>query len=271
MALCTDWYLSKTIKLKKPKNKKGPQGIRLIHVLDCCGTAFFKQLWTSGRGRAKKHFSRGFTRRRRREDAIMQMKCLACRLRTAKRSHLLKSYDCSNAFPSLEDNKMDKKIEEGFEEEQERELMKSRHRLSVWEVFGLNEYKFLLCAGCGGMAGDACMPDQFVQIYDEKLEGWQHDTRTNDTRRMSVHEEVTGEQVQVDMASYADDVCRIMMANSLAGFDAVCLDWDAELDGRLAPCGLIQNLGEQEIFSSSSPISLSTSVSALWISYARMA
>ena len=211
------WHLSEIYLLKKPNLKRGALGIRQIHILDPVRKSWFRVVWERGSPVRLPDFAYGFAKGKRREGAILHMNTFVARLRSSKKSFLVQSYDCSNAFRSLAHGRMTAKVRERFQETEEMkkqfadmyaEFMCGRHLLATFLIKGLNETKVLFWSGSGGMQGDSAMPEQFSTSYNQIVSFWQSLTPEP---KLKLIEPITQLEVEVDVAGFVDDLCRILL------------------------------------------------------------
>ena len=91
--------VSETFKINKKNGKKCTKAIRLINKLCPLGKVFHKHLWNHCKTR-KRHFAYGYTKGRRREQAILTQSQLSWKLRALGINHTKSMKDIANAFPT---------------------------------------------------------------------------------------------------------------------------------------------------------------------------
>jgi hypothetical protein len=159
---------------------KGDQ--RLIHALCAFGKDFMREVYSDST-RQPPGFSYGGYSRRRREGAILQQTALRERLRKAKISHLGRSYDIRNAFPSPSRDETVAKF--------------LQHLLPSAAPFvhqRITEATTSLLAadgtctvshGSGGLQGDAVAGEVFSCVYEPVVARW-HQAATDPPPRRSL-------------------------------------------------------------------------------------
>ncbi len=65
--------------------------------------------------------------------------------------------------------------------------------------------------------------------------------------QLHIVEPTTGETATTDLASYADDIARLMMVRIVEEADQTCVISDETLDHIVRECSLVQNLTKQEM------------------------
>ena len=103
------WQVAQTAQLDKSNGKAGPKAVRLINIMCPLGKVFFKRIWET-QDRQTYDFSYGYTKNRRREQAILVKHVVSWKLRKKFKeqgnrkckdyNHTTTYRDVANAFPS---------------------------------------------------------------------------------------------------------------------------------------------------------------------------
>jgi hypothetical protein len=219
------WNLSSPVELDKSNGKRGCAGKRLIHKLDPIGKSFFHMLWTR-QGDVARHYACGFLRHRRREQAILQQRCLNWKLQKTGQSRVSVFYDVKNAFPSPSHSSLDLAVCSNCRPA-DANLLCLRHRAAFILVRDPFKPEFTVVQiGCGNLQGDRVAPSQFLAVYHPALDEW------NDRCRRMEHggqfvlrDPVSGLQVDTALSTFADDVARTHVVPRIADFHQPCKPW----------------------------------------------
>ena len=92
--------ISETFKIDNNNGKKGTKAMCLINKLCPLGRVFNKHLWNHCKTQ-KRHFAYGYTKGRRREQAILIQSQTSWKLRNLGINHTKSMRDIANAFPSI--------------------------------------------------------------------------------------------------------------------------------------------------------------------------
>ena len=117
----------------------------------------------------KYHFSTGFYKHRRREQAILVHNVLMWKPGALGISHLNTFFDMASAFPSLTREVIDWEVDEIMQED-DAKPMNSRHRMAVVEVSNVSGESLALKPGTGGMQGDGPMAGEFSSVCGPRVE-----------------------------------------------------------------------------------------------------
>lgn len=92
------WHRSLAVALDKRGEKTGPRGMRLIHLFDAGGVAWFRALAARAPAVVPRPWSHGAVRGRSREAAILSQLSVSWRLRQMGVSQVKLLFDATNAF-----------------------------------------------------------------------------------------------------------------------------------------------------------------------------
>ena len=241
------WNLSSPVELDKSNGKRGCAGKRLIHKLDPIGKSFFHMLWTR-QGDVARHYACGFLRHRRREQAILQQRCLNWKLQKTGQSRVSVLYDVKNAFPSPSHASLDLAVCSNCRPA-DANLLCLRHRAAFILVRDPFKPEFTLVQiGCGNLQGDRVAPSQFLAVYHPPLDEW------NDRCRRMEHggqfvlrDPVSGLQVDTALSTFADDVARTHVVPRIADFSPTMQTLDSHFDACLGRLHMGQNHDKKEL------------------------
>ena len=241
------WNLSSPVELDKSNGKRGCAGKRLIHKLDPIGKSFFHMLWTR-QGDVARHYACGFLRHRRREQAILQQRCLNWKLQKTGQSRVSVLYDVKNAFPSPSHASLDLAVCSNCRPA-DANLLCLRHRAAFILVRDPFKPEFTVVQiGCGNLQGDRVAPSQFLAVYHPALDEW------NDRCRRMEHggqfvlrDPVSGLQVDTALSTFADDVARTHVVPRIADFSPTMQTLDSHFDACLGRLHMGQNHDKKEL------------------------
>ena len=91
------WHRSRGAALKM-SDEPGPQGKRVVHILDLLGKAFYTGKVARRKPPPPSNLDHGFLAKRRKESAILVQLLAAWRVRRAGRCFVQNNHDCTNAF-----------------------------------------------------------------------------------------------------------------------------------------------------------------------------
>ncbi|CAE8582237.1 unnamed protein product [Polarella glacialis] len=236
------WSVSQTALLDKVGNKTGCRSKRVIHLLDPVGKAWNKWVWGSS-SHAVPSWAVGFVPRRRREQAILQLKCQLWRLRASGRGAV---FDVANAFSSTSFASLDRVLYEDCPE-QVALLLAQRYRRALW-LFSVCGQEMLISPGCGDLQGDTAAPHKFLRVYNKLLARWKQKTSTEfEDSIFQLRDPLSGKKVSTSMIAFADDLCRVALCPSVFSFSRCYEDWNRKLDAELATAGLGQKRQKQQL------------------------
>ncbi len=123
--------------------------------------------------------SYGYTKHRRREQALLVQNVVAWKLRQAfleADDPTCQAYnytntlrDVSNAFPSPDHDEMDKMVDE-LADGKLAQLLKLRYRQSWMVISTLKGERVIYQPKTGGLQGDCIMPEMFAALYEPVID-----------------------------------------------------------------------------------------------------
>ena len=241
------WNLSSPAELDKPNGKTGCSGKRLIHKLDPIGKSFFHMLWIRQED-VPRHYACGFLRHRRREQAIVQQRCLNWRLQKAGKGRVSVLYDVKNAFPSPSHDSLDQAVRRVCRPA-DVNLLCLRHRAAFILLRDPFQHVFAMVQiGCGNLQGDRVAPSQFLSVYHPAIDMWNAQcNRLEQGTQLEAPDLISGLQVDTSLSTFADDVARTHMLPRIADFTPTVRSLDASLDASLGPLCMGQNHDKKEL------------------------
>ena len=241
------WNLSSPAELDKSNGQIGCAGKRLIHKLDPLGKCFFHMLW-SRQVDAPRHYACGFLQRRRREQAILQQRCLNWKLQKAGMGRVTVLYDVKNAFPSPSHSSLDSAVRRVCRPA-DVHLLCLRHRAA----FILLRDPFLFSAamvqiGCGNLQGDRMAPSQFLSVYHPAIDAWSAlCSQVANGTHLVTRDPLSGLCVDTALSTFADDVGRTHVLPRVADFSPTVQALDSSLDNCLCQLQMGQNHDKKEL------------------------
>ncbi|CAE8600511.1 unnamed protein product, partial [Polarella glacialis] len=238
------WSISQTALLDKVGNKTGCKSKRVIHLLDRAGKAWNKWVWGNS-SHAVPHWAVGFVPRRRRDQAILQLKCQLWRLHALGLGAVAVFYDVANAFSSTSFASLDRVLYEDCPD-QDALLLTQRYRRALW-LFSVCGQEMLISPRCGDLQGDTAAPQKFLRVYKKLLARWKYRTSTEfEDSIFQLRDPTSGKKVSTSMIAFADDLCRVTLCLSFFSFVRCFEEWNRKLDTELATAGLGQNREKQQ-------------------------
>jgi hypothetical protein len=104
---------SEGCQIPKGNNKSRCKAVRVINKLCPAGKTFTKLIWSRSRTE-KKDYAFGFTKGRRREQAILIANTVKWRLKQLGVNYAQSMHDVANAFPSMGHKTLDEMLEKYF-------------------------------------------------------------------------------------------------------------------------------------------------------------
>ena len=203
------WCDGQGCPLPKPGGVPGPNGQRVINLLDPAGKFFFKALLEHVPDEPADH-QYGYAPCRSRRDAILQVEAWLDRLRFNKFSTATTLFDLTKAFDTLSFQSI---VEVVRRERMPRvvcELLLDLHarlRISLDHVEG---QKLQVKLESGVLQGGGTGPRLFRMVYDACIGKWKEETGEHD---FAV--EYEGHSHTLSIAAYADDLIRIVAGRDL--------------------------------------------------------
>ena len=155
------WNTSTAIPIPKGNHKQGIPGLRLIHLLDAAGKAWYSGLWQSTTAQTCP-LAFGYEKHKRREQAILIQKLSQYRAVRAGYNWTFTKYDVKNAFPSLEFAGIDRTLYYRGICESDLPFVRDRYRRSFTWLRARGEDSVLFKNGSGVLQGDSGAPQQFA-------------------------------------------------------------------------------------------------------------
>jgi hypothetical protein len=223
----------------------GCLGLRLIHILDAFGKAFFAGIWTQIAPGIDSHCF-GFVKHRRREEAILVIKLACWRLVALGHSWLAAFYDMTNAFPSIDQDLVAQTLISSADQ-WDLPLLLQRLFEAVLVIQDATAGEQWWRIGSGTLQGDTLAPDEFMLPFSELVDGIISATRSElDHQTLDCYLPGTTEPIDISNVLFADDVARVGVCT--CGLDAITRsnEWDDEMLAQLKPALLQQNLSKKQ-------------------------
>ncbi|MCP4923610.1 MAG: hypothetical protein GY915_06220, partial [bacterium] len=157
----------------------------------------------------KRHYAFGFTKGRRREQAILAANTIKWRLRVLGRDHAQSMHDVANAFPSLSHKALYIMIDEKVHID-DRRFIKARHKKCVMKITTTGQEALYLRPGQGGLQGDGAMAPEFGQVYEAHITQWMD----NANNPILATDPLTNQVLHVGAHCYADDISDINLLDN---------------------------------------------------------
>eukprot|EP00435_Cladocopium_sp_Y103_P055342 s1616_g18.t1 len=225
------WCDGQGCPLPKPGRISGPEGQRLINLLDPAGKLFYKALFGLVPDEPADH-QYGFAPCRSRRDAILQVEAWLDRLRVNNFSTATTLFDLAKAFDTLAYTCIADVVARNGMPPAVRELLLDLHarlRISLDNVDG---QKLQVKLESGVLEGGGTGPRLFRMAYDECILQWKE--------RTSEHDLVVtyfGHSVSLSTAAYADDLVRVVGGRNLRAVEDATLACTTALQTLLEPRG----------------------------------
>ena len=162
-----------------------------------------------------------------------------------KYSHVTTYRDIANAFPSVTHEAMNdtlRRTTDSFTRQQ----LKARHEQLYARISVGDGRDLIIRPRIGGAQGDKVMPPQFRRTYEPLLAKWLAKKAEDLSSTVLGKDPMTGEEVDVSMTSYADDVKEINMVGSAQDALEKIARSTVLLDAEITEAGLKQNAGKAE-------------------------
>lgn len=241
------WNLSFPAELDKSNGQIGCAGKRLIHKLDPVGKCFFHMLW-SRHADVPRHYACGFLQRRRREQAVLQQRCVNWKLQKAGLGRVTVLYDVKNAFPSPSHSSLDDAVRRVCRPA-DVHLLCLRHRAAF--VLLRDPFHFsasMVQIGCGNLQGDRMAPSQFLSVYHPAIDQWSVQcSQVAHGTQLVVRDPLSGQSVDTALSTFADDVGRTHVLPRIADFTPTVQTLDSSLDNCLGQLQMGQNHDKKEL------------------------
>ncbi|CAE8582344.1 unnamed protein product [Polarella glacialis] len=241
------WHHSEAALIPKGNDKQGTAAIRVVHKLDPLGRCFVKSLWQRG-DHPSAPFSIGAVPRRRREQAILQLRLLLYRLHRLSVSTAFTKFDIRNAFPSTAHTALTE-IVVNQSNKQDTKLLLQRHMQAATTIIAHNEEQLTVALGSGAMQGDSIAAQLFCQVFQQAVItlhcmlyrccDW--------SRRCIVRDVATGAEVDVSFCTFVDDFVKVVPIEGVQDLIQKQQTIDSMFEQVLTPRGLLSHPTKKEI------------------------
>ena len=208
------WCDGQGCPLPKPGGASGPDGQRIINLLDPGGKMFYKALLEFVPD-VPAPYQYGYAPRRSRREAILQVEAWLDRLRANKFSTATTLFDLTKAFDTLALQSIEEEVTNSNMPDSVRALLLDLHRRLRIGLTLVDGDKLMLKLESGVLQGGGTGPRLFRMAYDSCIACWQHETH-----EFAQPVEYLGCLHSVGVAAYADDLVRIVSGRSLEHLDS---------------------------------------------------
>ena len=232
------WCDGQGCPLPKPGGISGPEGHRVINLLDPAGKLFYKALFGLVPDEPADH-QYGFAPCRSRRDAILQVEAWLDRLRASNFCTATTLFDLTKAFDMLTHTCIANVVTRNAMPPAVRALLLDLHarlRISLGNVEGQTLQVKL---ESGVLQGGGTGPRFFRMAYDECILQWKE--RTSAHALVVTYCGLSVSLSTLSTAAYADDLVRVVHGHSLAAVEDVTLACTNSLQTLLEPRGLRLN------------------------------
>ena len=235
----TAWQTSMGYKIDKGNRKTGCAALRVVNSLDPLGKAFFAQAWQRGQPQSARHYASGYRQGKSRIEAIVQQHVVGYRLRQSKCSYNKCFFDVANAFYSATHDNIDIAVSECIQPE-DFDLVKQRYRDTAVCIEARDGWACVRPQS-GALQGDTCASDLFLEVYHPQIDTW-----NARSPQILVTDPITRRMVDVSLATYADDVSKIIVCEDANDLEAQVDVLNFNFDSNLGEVGMAQNTTKQE-------------------------
>jgi len=197
------WAVSSTVQIPKSNSLPGCRGLRLIHLLDPIGKTWSRYLWDLT-PHALGNSAIGFAKQRRREQAVLQLRCMLWELSRVGQPFVVSFYDVANAFPSVDHCALNKMLAKQCTPETAL-FLQQRYTNAHMLVTDSTQSECLFRIGSGDLQGDTTAPNKFVAVYESAICDWHRRTRT-DVEQQGLfvgRDPVSGDRVELSRVAFA--------------------------------------------------------------------
>lgn len=228
--------------MPKPGGVPGPNGQRIINLLDPASKVFYKALLDLGPDKPADH-QYGYATKRSRRDAILQVEAWLDRLRLNKLSTATTLFDLTKAFDTINLKAIEEAIEAEELPQAAKTMLVDLHRRLRIRLSMPNGDDLQMHLSSGVLQGGGTGPRIFRVAYDQCIEEWKaaavgHADSMTVTYNGSFH--------VLDIAAYADDLVRIASGKSLEELQNHTALHTEVLERLLQPRGLKLNAKKGE-------------------------
>ncbi|CAE8639588.1 unnamed protein product [Polarella glacialis] len=241
------WHHSEAALIPKGNDKQGTDSIRIVHKLDPLGRCFVKSLWQRGR-HPNPAFSVGAVPRRRREQAILQLRLLLYRFHCLSVSTAFTKFDIRNAFPSAAHTALtDVVVDQSCK--QDATLLLQRHMQAVTTITAHSEEELTIALGSGTMQGDSIAAQLFCQVFQQAVIDLHYMLYQNCdwAKRCIVGDVISGAEVDVSYCTFVDDFVKVVPVDGVHDLRHKQQTIDNMFEQVLTPRGLLSHPTKKEI------------------------
>ena len=238
----SEWCVGHGCPIPKPGGDAGPNGHRVINLLDPLGKVFYKAALDLRPDPPKAH-QYGYSAKRSRRDAILQISALLDRLQQAHLCTATILYDLTKAFDMISAHSVVCNIQEdpSLHATFEALLVDLQQRLQIRMPIA-GDTSLLVDLGAGVLQGGGTGPRLFRRVYENIVQDWRASTPvpncfTQVSYNGSVH--------NVAVAAYADDLARVEAAQQAGQVEQCAVEHTAALERALRPHRLKLNLSQK--------------------------
>ena len=248
------WHVSTAFTIPKQNAKQGCAGQRLLHSVDPLGAHVASWAWNRLCLNIGRPYSYGYQRGKRREQAIAQIAVVSQRLAANKLSHSADFYDACNAFPSPSKQILSETLV-GAEPLWCSMLLQDRLDFAA-TTLSCADGPLFLRIGSGTLPGDKVAAQWFLAAYNDATDRFRQHVSgepvfvdcsalrnficETDEEKQELLTLATS-QVDVSMATYADDIARIRRFHNMRTYISTLIGQADALDQALATVNCTQN------------------------------
>ena len=234
------WCDGQGCPLPKPGGVPGPNGQRIINLLDPAGKMFYKALFELVPDRPAEH-QYGYAGSRSRREAILQVEAWLDRLHAAGYSTATTLFDLTKAFDTLASSSIEDIIQREQMPDAARGLLLDLHRRLRISLKQADGTVLQMKLESGVLQGGGTGPRIFRMVYDERVSSWQNATSENE-----ITVAYNGHICSLSTAAYADDLVRIQHGRTVQQLEERTVACTNALVQELCPCNLKLNAKKGE-------------------------
>ena len=234
------WCDGEGCPLPKPGGVCGPNGQRIINLLDPASKLFYKALLQFVPDQAADH-QYGYASSRSRRDAILHVEAWLDRLRANGLSSAATLFDLTKAFDTLALSCIEDLLHNEPMLVSVRELLLDLHRRLRISLKQTDGGTLQVKLGSGALQGGGTGPRIFRMVYDACITRWRDATRDSDLTAS-----YNGQDLSLSAAAYADDLVRIQCGSTLKQLEDRTLACTHALTAELDPRNLKLNAKKGE-------------------------
>ena len=233
------WQTSLGHKINKGNQKEGCAGLRVVNCLDPIGKAYYTQLWKRGDRQSQRHYASGYCSRKSRIDAMVQQHVVGYRLRKNRKSYGKCFLDVANAFYSPYHTCLDSAVARVAHAE-DLDLVQQRYKKAAVCIQASDAWA-CVCPRTGALQGDTSASDMFLEVYHPQIDIW-----NAAMPQISVQDPISNFIVDVSLATYADDVSKVLECHGADDLVHKVVFLNDQFDDALQTVGMAQNHDKQE-------------------------